>query len=141
MTGVIKRFGGYPCCHRQWKDDGHCRFLHGYDRWIELEWDGARDERGWVVDFGGLGELKEKFEDMFDHTCLIADDDPEMPFFQSLHANQAIDLKIMDPTMEGMTIWVADVVQRWTVQNCPNAQLIKVTCWENEKNAAVWTQS
>ncbi|MEC8096919.1 MAG: 6-carboxytetrahydropterin synthase, partial [Cyanobacteriota bacterium] len=25
-----KAFSGYPCCHRQWRHDGHCRFVHGY---------------------------------------------------------------------------------------------------------------
>ncbi len=93
---VTKRLGGYPCSHRQWKDDGHCSFLHGYDRWIELEWRGERDYRGWVVDFGGLKELKQAFEHQFDHTCLIAEDDPYLSTWQSLHNYKVIDMRIMD---------------------------------------------
>ena len=69
-TQIIKRLGGYPCSHRQWKDDGHCQFLHGSDRWIEITWQGERDERGWVVDFGALKGLKEIFEHQIFNTEL-----------------------------------------------------------------------
>jgi len=137
--GVIKRLGGYPCAHRQWKDDGHCQFLHGYDRWIEIQWEGERDYRGWIVDFGSLGKLKEDFEYQFDHTCLIAPDDPALADFQKLNAQYIIALRVMDPTMEGMVEWVRDVAHLWTAENFPNAYIVKVDCWENEKNAATWS--
>jgi len=138
--GVIKRFGGYPCAHRQWQDDGHCKYLHGYDRWIEIKWEGARDHRGWIVDFGGLGELKADFERQFDHTCLIAPDDPCLGIFDGLHNKfGAIDMRIMDPTMEGMVEWVCNVASMWTVENFAHAYIVKVDCWENEKNAATWS--
>ena len=136
-NGVIKRFGGYPCCHRQWKDSGHCRYLHGYDRWIEITWRGPRDHRGWVVDFGGLKDLKQAFEFQFDHTCLVAEDDPKLDTFRALQG--ALDLRIMDPTMEGMAIWVAEMAIAWTEENAPAAEVVRVECWENEKNAAIWT--
>ena len=135
--GVIKRFGGYPCCHRQWKDVGHCRFLHGYDRWIEIEWEGERDHRGWIVDFGGLEWIKAAFERQFDHTCLVAPDDPCLQAFKNLPG--ALDLRVMDPTMEGMVLWVLDIANKWTVElTAADAYVVRVTCWENEKNAATW---
>ena len=31
-----KAFSGYPCCHRQWRHQGHCRFVHGYSRSFNL---------------------------------------------------------------------------------------------------------
>ena len=42
---VTKNLGGYPCSHRQWRDDGRCAFFHAYDRWIQMEWQGERDYR------------------------------------------------------------------------------------------------
>ena len=27
-----KHFAEYPCSHRQWRHEGHCRFVHGYSR-------------------------------------------------------------------------------------------------------------
>ncbi len=135
---VKKRLGGYPCSHRQFKDDGHCRWLHGYDRWVEITWAGQRDERGWVVDFGGLKEIKDALEHQFDHTTLVSPDDPCLPVFKELHLLDAIALRIMDPTMEGMAQWVADLCITWTEKNVPTATVVEVACWENEKNAAIW---
>ena len=139
MLRTIKRLGGFPCCHRQWKDDGHCSLLHGYDRWVELEWEGPRDHRGWVVDFASLKRVRQALEHQFDHTCLIAPDDPEMETWCSLSARNAMAIRIMDPTMEGMCLWVRELVEEWTAAECqPGVRLIRVTCWENEKNASSW---
>lgn len=138
---VSKRLGGYPCSHRQWRDEGHCSYLHGYDRFIELTWQGERDHRGWVVDFGGLKELKQDFENQFDHTTLIAHDDPHMSTWRQLHEAGAIDMRMMDPTIEGMCEWVSVVVDSFTKTYFPNAELIKVTCFENEKNSATWLKA
>lgn len=136
---VRKRLGGYSCCHRQWRDDGHCAFLHGYDRWVEIEWEGDRDAKGWVVDFGGLKEIKDWFDYMYDHTTLIAADDPALDTFHDLAERKVIDLRVTDPTMEGMAALVATKVQTWTKNNYPTARVVRVECWENEKNCAVWT--
>lgn len=138
MFRVIKRFGGYPCCHRQWKANSHCRFLHGYDRIIEIEWEGPRDEIGWVLDFGGLKGLRDVFEKQFDHTTLISSDDPYLPEMRKLHNDSVIDLRVMDPTMEGMAIWVAEMATTFTKVVAREAKVVRVECWENEKNAAIW---
>ena len=136
---VTKRLTGYPCAHRQWKDDGHCRWVHGYDRTIEITWQGERDHRGWVVDFGGLADLKRSLGHQFDHTFLVAPDDPALADFQHLAEQDVIDLRVMDPTMEGMADWVAAEAARWTAVHAPHAEVIEVACWENEKNCAAWT--
>ncbi len=135
---VKKRLGGYPCCHRQYKDDGHCRWLHGYDRWVEITWAGERDDKGWVVNFAGLKEIKDALEHQFDHTTLVASDDPCLAIFKELQLMDAISLRVMDPTMEGMAKWVAELCITWTEKNAPKARVIEVACWENEKNAAIW---
>ena len=138
---VIKKFGGFPCCHRQWRDRGHCHYLHGYDRWVEIEWEGTRDERGWVVDFADLKTIRQALEFQFDHTVLISEDDPQREAFQHLATVDALDIRVMDPTMEGMVNWVRDLADRTTAARFPNARVIRVTCWENDKNAASWQES
>jgi len=42
------------------------------------------DDRNWVFDFGGLKEFKEWSETMFDHTLVIAADDPHLETFIQL---------------------------------------------------------
>jgi 6-pyruvoyltetrahydropterin/6-carboxytetrahydropterin synthase len=39
------------------------------------------DDRNWVFDFGGLTQFKDWSETMFDHTLVIAADDPHLEFF------------------------------------------------------------
>jgi 6-pyruvoyltetrahydropterin/6-carboxytetrahydropterin synthase len=138
-NSVIKRFGGFPCCHRQHKALSHCRFLHGYDRHVEITWDGPRDDQGWVLDFGALKPIRQALEHQFDHTTLISLDDPHRDDFLAMSEAGVIDLRVMDPTMEGMTLWVRDLVQDLQPTIAEHAQVVRIECWENEKNAAVWT--
>ena len=74
-----------PVCYRQWKAESHCNLLHGYALTFHFEF-GANelDVRNWVVDFGGLKDLKYKLEEWFDHTLLLATDDPEFETLNNL---------------------------------------------------------
>lgn len=66
-----------PVCYRQWKADSHCSKLHGYALSFHFEFESdTLDARNWVVDFGSLKPLKGLLEDWFDHTLLVAFDDP-----------------------------------------------------------------
>ena len=60
-------------------DHSHCRFLHGYSLAFTFTFACEElDNRNWAVDFGGLRPLKAWLEDMFDHTLLVAKDDPHL---------------------------------------------------------------
>lgn len=98
-----KRFSGFPCTHRQWRASSHCRFVHGYSREFYFEFEASElTPEGWVVDFGGLKELKAWLNHMFDHTFLVAQDDPELATFEELHKRGAIQLRVLpNPGMEG----------------------------------------
>lgn len=69
---------GLSCCFRQWKSThSHCSLVHGYSIGIRLMFESnTLDEKNWVMDFGGLKAFKDWSEYMFDHTWLVADDDP-----------------------------------------------------------------
>lgn len=87
---------GLSCCFRQWRSThSHCSLLHGYSIGIKLIFEcDSLDERNWVMDFGGLKEFKQWAEYMFDHTTLIAEDDPELPLFLSMPKSVA-DLRVV----------------------------------------------
>ena len=90
---------GLSCVFRQWRAPSHCRLLHGYALKISFEFACHElDERGWVVDFGGLGKLKAWLCEQFDHTVLIAADDPELPVFRDLAARDVIALRVVPRT-------------------------------------------
>ena len=66
-----------PVAYRQWRADSHCNLLHGYALSFHLEFEcDTLDARNWCMDFGGLKPLKGLLEDWFDHTLLVAQDDP-----------------------------------------------------------------
>jgi 6-pyruvoyltetrahydropterin/6-carboxytetrahydropterin synthase len=74
---------GLSCCFRQWRSThSHCSLLHGYSIGIKLIFESETlDDRNWVMDFGGLKAFKEWAEYMFDHTLVIAEDDPHLEMF------------------------------------------------------------
>jgi 6-pyruvoyltetrahydropterin/6-carboxytetrahydropterin synthase len=87
---------GLSCCFRQWRSThSHCSLLHGYSIGIKLVFEcDDLDERNWVMDFGGLKEFKQWAEYMFDHTLLVAEDDPELQLFLNMPKNVA-DLRVV----------------------------------------------
>lgn len=96
-----KRYGndrGLSCCFRQWRSThSHCSTLHGYSVGVEVIFEcDTLDERNWVMDFGGLKEFKDWLTYMFDHTLIIADDDPHLDFFKQLSdIGGIIDLRVV----------------------------------------------
>ncbi len=88
---------GLSCCFRQWRASSHCNMLHGYALQVEVEFEAFNlDERNWVVDFGGLKPFKVWLENMFDHTCVVAKDDPMLLKFYDLQDKKIIDLRVVD---------------------------------------------
>ena len=66
-----------PVAYRQWRADSHCNQIHGYALSFHFEFgSNDLDARNWVVDFGSLKPLKDLLEEWFDHTLLVAVDDP-----------------------------------------------------------------
>src|SRR6202008_1587085 len=51
---------------------------------------------GWVQDFGGLKELKNWLEMMYDHKVMVAADDPMLPHFMALAVQGLAELAILD---------------------------------------------
>lgn len=74
-TKTYRQIG--PVAYRQWRADSHCRLVHGYALSFHFEFEcDTLDARNWCMDFGGLKPLKALLEDWFDHTLLVANDDP-----------------------------------------------------------------
>ena len=78
---------GLSCTFRQWRSaHSHCSLLHGYSIGIKLVFESETlDDRNWVMDFGGLKAFKEWADWQFDHTLIVAHDDPHLPFFQEMN--------------------------------------------------------
>ena len=77
---------GFSCCFRQWKaTHSHCSLLHGYSLGFRFIFEAEQlDDKNWVQDFGGLDEVKEYLTKMFDHTTVVAEDDPMLDRFKAM---------------------------------------------------------
>ena len=95
-TSTKEYIDEFPCAYKQWKADTHCSLNHGYAFSMKFYF-GANelDKRGWVIDYGGLKELKQILKDQFDHRTLIAVDDPDLEKFKQLEKDGILKLTIL----------------------------------------------
>jgi 6-pyruvoyltetrahydropterin/6-carboxytetrahydropterin synthase len=94
MFQSTKLFDGFSCVFRQWKAEStHCKFLHGYGVSFRVWFEGELDEKNWVWDFGGMKRAKGTIDGMnpkawmdymFDHTTIVAEDDPGLVGFKTM---------------------------------------------------------
>lgn len=129
------------CAFRQPQADSHCRFLHGY-RLTAKFWFSAShlDRNNWVVDFGGLKDLKKLMQDQFDHTTCISRTDPKLDVFKKLSEAGVCDLRIMDGVgIEKFAEYCHTVADNYVAEltdgrcNCT-----KVEVFEHENNSAIF---
>lgn len=154
---------GFAVCYRQWradrksgKSDGElysrteipgCNALHGYALGFYFEFESdTLDARNWVVDFGSLRPLKEFLQENFDHTMLVAEDDPHFDAFENLHNLGLAKMVVVEKTgCEALASFLLDYVNEYFLQDhYPNSgdqviRCIKVEVRETPSNSA-WAQ-
>lgn len=131
------------CAFRQWKaTDTHCCKIHGYQLNAKFWFEGELDERNWVVNFGGLKELKQILQNQFDHTTCIASDDPLLPLFQELHDKRGCDLRIMEAVgIEKTSEWCFKIANAFIKLGTNNrCRVVKVEVWEHDLNSALYSE-
>lgn len=134
------------CAFRQWRaTHSHCHFLHGYQLKAKFWFGGSElDEKNWLVDFGGLKELKAKLQDTFDHTMCIAADDPQLELFKELERRDAIVLRIfengvgIERAAEFCYKTASDFLKEKYGDRC---WVNKVEVFEHADNSATYTRS
>jgi 6-pyruvoyltetrahydropterin/6-carboxytetrahydropterin synthase len=145
-----KIFDGYSTVFRQWKADGtHCQFLHGYGVSFKVWFEGELDGRNWVWDFGGMKRAKGTIDGMnpkawmdymFDHTTIIANDDPELDNFKDMSDRGIIQLRIIPATgAEQFAKYIYEKLSTF-IQEETNGRVkvVQVEFREYEKNTAFY---
>lgn len=93
MYRVTKTYGperGFSCAFRQWSAESNCKYLHGYSLGFKIVLESVSlNINNWVYDFGKFTFLEEWLKDNFDHTLLVAKDDPEINLIKSMHLKTA----------------------------------------------------
>jgi 6-pyruvoyltetrahydropterin/6-carboxytetrahydropterin synthase len=125
---------------RQWIADSHCNKEHGYSLTFEATFESNElDHRNWVVDFGSLKSFKGWIDKMFDHTMLVAEDDPELTWFKVAHDRKIIDLReVVSTGCEATARLVFEYLEIWLVDNgySPRVWLEQLEVSEHQGNSA-----
>lgn len=131
------------CAFRQPNADSHCKYLHGY-RLTAKFWFEAKhlDNNNWVVDFGGLKELKRMLQAQFDHTTCISKDDSHVSKFQELDRAGVLDLRLMDGVgIEKFAEWCHAAADNFvSILTNMRCSCVKVEMFEHENNSAIYTK-
>ena len=145
-----KVFDGFSTVFRQWKaETTHCKYLHGYGVSFKLWFEGDLDDRNWVWAFGGMKRAKGKIDDMtpkewfdymFDHTFIVAEDDPYRESFLKMNDAGVAQVRVVPATgAERFAEFVYEKVNKF-IQDETNKRvsIAKVEFREHNKNAAIY---
>ena len=152
MFVSTKVFDGFSCCFRQWKaNTTHCQYLHGYGVSFKVWFEGELDHRNWVWDFGGMKRAKTQIDGkspkewmdyMFDHTLIVAEDDPYLNAFREMGTAGVAQVRIIPATgAEKFAEFVFNKINEFVKTETENrVRVTKVKFMEHGKNAAYYIE-
>ena len=147
-----KVFDGFSCVFRQWKAEStHCRFLHGYGVSFKVWFKGELDERNWVWDFGGMKRAKGKIDGMspkewmdymFDHTFIVAEDDPFKESFQRMDDAGVAQIRVVPATgAEQFAKFIFEKLNKFVKEETKGrVKIAQVEFMEHGKNSAIYAE-
>ena len=147
-----KVFDGFSTVFRQWKaETTHCRFIHGYGISFKVYFEGDLDERNWVWDFGGMKRAKTKIDGkspkewmdyMFDHTLVVAEDDPFLESFKRMDEAGAAQVRVIPATgAEKFAEYIYTKLNKFVeTETEGRVKVTKVKFMEHGKNAAYYSE-
>ena len=145
-----KVFDGFSTVFRQWKaKNSHCRFVHGYGISFKVYFEGELDERNWVWDFGGMKRAKTLIDGkqpkawmdyMFDHTMILAKDDPWIEAFKQMEESGVAQIRIIEATgAEKFAEYIYNKLNDFVHEETEGrVRVTKVKFMEHGKNAACY---
>ena len=147
-----KVFDGFSVVSRQWRaEQTHCRFVHGYGISFKVYFEGELDDRNWVWDFGGMkrattlidGKQPKAWMDyMFDHTLIVAEDDPEVEAFKQMDEAKVAQVRVIPATgAEKFSEYIFKKLNEFVKTQTDNrVRVTKVKFMEHGKNAAYYCE-
>ena len=147
-----KVFDGFSCVFRQWKaETTQCRFLPGYGVSFKVWFQGELDARNWVWDFGGMKRAKGKIDGMspkewmdhmFDHTFIVAEDDPFLESFQRMDEAGVAQVRVVSATgAERFAKYIYDNINKFVQEETDGrVRVMKVEFREHGKNSAIYAE-
>jgi 6-pyruvoyltetrahydropterin/6-carboxytetrahydropterin synthase len=147
-----KVFDGFSTVFRQHTaEETHCRFVHGYGISFKIYFEGELDSRNWVWDFGGMKRAKTLIDGMqpkawmdymFDHTMVIAENDPAINAFKQMETAGVAQIRVIPATgAEKFAEYIFNKVNPFVEEETDGrVRVIKVKFMEHGKNAAYYVE-
>ena len=142
MYKVTKTYGhdrGYSCAFRQWSAESNCKYLHGYSLGFKITLQSPiLDTNNWVYDFGNFSFLENWLTQNFDHTLLVAKNDPEKEMLMLLNNKVARVIELEKISCE----YFAEMTFRYIDNHLSNidVEVISVQVSEHGSNAGIYTK-
>lgn len=155
FTSTKTYIQAFPVAYRQWRADRKsgntglytrgeipgCNAIHGYALSMHFEFTAdVLDKRNWVMDFGGLRDLKNMLDEFFDHTLLVAEDDPDFDTLMDLHNKGLAKVTVVERTgCEGIADWLYEYINTIFLKQYGESERIwcsRVEVRETDKNMA-----
>ena len=125
--------------------------FHNHVQTYSVYFEGELDDRNWVWDFGGMKRAKTLIDGkqpkawmdyMFDHTMIIAEDDPEVQAFKQMDMVGVAQVRIIPATgAEKFAEYIYDKLNEFVKTETDNrVRVIKVKFMEHGKNAAYYCE-
>lgn len=138
MFTCSKRYADIPFAHRQHRHAGHCALIHGHNWTFTFTFAAeALDACGFVIDFGGLGFLKDWIHQTFDHACCFNRDDSEGLAFARAHPHYFKTVILDNCSAEGIAVFLFEEANRRVRESTGGrVRVISVEVHEDPRNAA-----
>lgn len=122
-------------------DHSHCHLLHGYSLAFTFTFACKElDNKNWVVDFGGLWQLKAWLEDSFDHKVVVDKKDPALGTMIGLESKGLAEIRVFDGVgaekfAEHAWAFADQLVRKMTDDRC---WCVKAEVAEHGANSAIY---
>ena len=145
-----KVFDGFSTVFRQHAaDTTHCKYLHGYGVSFQVTFQGELDHRNWVWDFGGMKRAETKIDGMnpkewmdymFDHTFIVAEDDPFKDSFLKMNDAGVAQVRVIPAVgAEKFAEYIFHKINNFVNEETNSrVKVVKVEFMEHGKNSAIY---
>ena len=125
--------------------------LHGYGISFKVYFEGELDDRNWVWDFGGMKRAKGTIDGMtpkewmdftFDHTLIVAEDDPFLEAFKNMGEAGVAQVRVIPATgAEKFAEYIFNKLNPFIKEETNSrVRVTKVKFMEHGKNAAYYCE-
>jgi 6-pyruvoyltetrahydropterin/6-carboxytetrahydropterin synthase len=125
--------------------------MHGYGVSFRVTFEGGLDHRNWVWDFGGMKRAKTKIDGlspkawmdhMFDHTIIVAEDDPHKLDFLKMDTSGVAQVRVVPATgAEKFAEYIFHKLNNFVKTETQERVIVKsVEFMEHNKNTAIYSE-